>query len=58
MRFFGTPAGRGIVLLFLGLVFAALLEAEGLRKQAEIQRQGFQRTLALDRSSASARPCT
>ncbi len=48
MRFFRTPAGRGIVLLFLGLVLAALLEAEGLRKQAEIQRQGFQRTLALD----------
>jgi hypothetical protein len=48
MAFFRTQAGRGVVLLFLGLVLAALLEAEGLRKQAQIQPQGFQRTLALD----------
>jgi hypothetical protein len=48
MVFFRTPAGRGVLLLFLGLVLAALLEAEGLRKQAQIQPQGFQRTLALD----------
>jgi uncharacterized protein len=48
MAFFRTPAGRGVLLLFLGLVLAALLEAEGLRKQAQIQPQGFQRTLALD----------
>jgi hypothetical protein len=48
MAFFRTAAGRGIVVLFLGLVLAALLEAEGLRKQAQIQPQGFQRHLALD----------
>jgi uncharacterized protein len=48
MGFFRTPAGRGVVLLFLGLALAALLEAEGLRKQAQIQPQGFQRELALD----------
>lgn len=48
MAFFRTQAGRGVLLLFLGLLLAALLEAEGLRKQAQIQPQGFQRTLALD----------
>jgi uncharacterized protein len=48
MGFFRTPAGRGVVLLFLALALAALLEAEGLRKQAQIQPQGFQRDLALD----------
>jgi hypothetical protein len=47
MRFFSTAAGRGIVILFLGLVLAAFLQAEGLRKQAEIQPAGFQRDLAL-----------
>ena len=48
MGFFRTQAGRGVLLLFLGLALASLLEAEGLRKQAQIQPQGFQRTLALD----------
>jgi len=33
--------------LFLGLVVAALLQAEGLRKQAEIQPSGVQRSIAL-----------
>jgi hypothetical protein len=41
-------AYRGIVVLILGLVLAALLQAEGLRKQAEIQPSGFQRSLAID----------
>jgi uncharacterized protein len=48
MGFFRTPAGRGVVLLFVGLVLAAVLQAEGLRKQAQIQPAGFQRDLALD----------
>lgn len=47
MRLFQTAAGRGIVVLFLGLVLAALLQAEGLRKQAQIQPAGFKRDLAL-----------
>jgi hypothetical protein len=47
MRFLSTPAGRGIVVVFLGLMLAALLEAEGLRKQAQTQPAGFQRDLAL-----------
>jgi uncharacterized protein len=42
-----TSAARGIAVLVLGLAFAALLNAEGLRKQAEIQPQGFERRLAL-----------
>jgi hypothetical protein len=41
-------AYRGIVVLALALAIAALLQAEGLRKQAEIQPSGFQRNLALD----------
>lgn len=48
MRFFGTAAGRGTVVLFAGLLLAALLQAEGLRKQAETQPAGFQRNLALE----------
>src|SRR4051812_18537878 len=48
VRFFATPAGRGILVLVLGLALAALLQAEGLRKQAQIQPSGFQRDLALD----------
>jgi hypothetical protein len=36
-----------VVVLFLGLVVAALLQAEGLRKQAEIQPSGVQRNVAL-----------
>ena len=47
MRLLGTAAGRGILVLFIGLLLAALLQAEGLRKQAEIQPGGFQRDLAL-----------
>jgi uncharacterized protein len=42
-----TSAARGIVVLSLGLAVAALLNAEGLRKQAQIQPQGFERRLAL-----------
>lgn len=48
MRLLHTAAGRGIVVLFVGLLLAAVLQAEGLRKQAEIQPAGFQRDLALD----------
>jgi uncharacterized protein len=47
MKLFATAAGRGIAVLFLGLVLAALLQAEGLRKQAQIQPAGVQRNLAL-----------
>ncbi len=47
MRLPPSSAARGVVVLFLGLVLAALLEAEGLRKQAQIQPAGFQRDLAL-----------
>jgi uncharacterized protein len=43
-----TSAARGIIVLALGLLLAAFLDAEGLRKQAEIQPQGFQRRLAID----------
>jgi hypothetical protein len=42
-----TSAARGIAVLTLGLAFGALLNAEGLRKQAQIQPQGFERRLAL-----------
>ncbi len=42
------PAYRGIFVLALGLLLAAVLQAEGLRKQAEIQPAGFQRNVALD----------
>jgi uncharacterized protein len=40
-------AYKGIVVLALALLLAALLQAEGLRKQAEIQPSGFQRDVAL-----------
>jgi hypothetical protein len=40
-------AYTGIVVLALALFLAALLQAEGLRKQAEIQPSGFQRDVAL-----------
>ena len=50
--FLATGAGRGIVVVALGLGFAALLQAEGLRKQAQVQPQGFQRRVAL----AATRP--
>jgi hypothetical protein len=42
-----TSAARSVVVLALGLGLAALLNAEGLRKQAQIQPQGFERRLAL-----------
>jgi len=41
------PAYKGIAVLALALFLAALLQAEGLRKQAEIQPSGFQRDVAL-----------
>ena len=43
MRVRLNAAGRGIAILFFGLLLAAFLQAEGLRKQAEIQPAGFQR---------------
>ncbi|HZP73543.1 MAG TPA: DUF459 domain-containing protein [Gaiellaceae bacterium] len=42
------PAYKGIFVLALGLLLAAVLQAEGLRKQAEIQPAGFQREVAID----------
>lgn len=42
-----SSAARGIVVLSLGLALAALLNAEGLRKQAQIQPQGLERRVAL-----------
>jgi hypothetical protein len=48
MRIPATSAARGVLVLFFALGLAALLDAEGLRKQAQIQPQGFQRRLALD----------
>ncbi len=47
MRLPSASAARGIVVLSLGLALAALLDAEGLRKQAQIQPQGIERRLAL-----------
>ena len=47
MRLLGTAAGRGILVLLFAFVLAALLDAEGLRKQAQIQPQGFERESAL-----------
>ena len=41
------PAYRGIVVLALALLLAAVLQAEGLRKQAEIQPAGVQRSVAV-----------
>jgi uncharacterized protein len=45
--FFATADGRGIVVLFVGLGLAGLLEAEGLRKQAQIQQPGIEGDIAL-----------
>jgi len=42
-----TSALRGFLILLCSLVLAALLDAEGLRKQAQIQPQGIQRRAAL-----------
>ncbi len=47
-RILSTAAARGFLVLALGLLIAAVLDAEGLRKQAQVQPQGFQRRLALD----------
>src|SRR5262249_31130262 len=47
MRAPPNSAARGILVLFGGLVLAALLQAEGLRKQAEIQPAGFKRDVAI-----------
>ena len=41
-------AWRGFLVLLFGLGLAALLDAEGLRKQAETQPAGVGRTLAMD----------
>jgi len=43
-----SSAARGVVVLFLGLALGALLQAEGLRKQAETQPAGVERNVALD----------
>jgi hypothetical protein len=43
-----SSAARAVVVLFLSLLIAAFLEAEGLRKQAQIQPAGVQRDIALD----------
>lgn len=40
-------AYKGVLVLALALFLAALLQAEGLRKQAEIQPSGWQRDVAL-----------
>lgn len=47
MRVPPNSAARGVLVLFFGLMLGALLQAEGLRKQAQIQPAGFQRDLAL-----------
>ncbi|HZT92455.1 MAG TPA: DUF459 domain-containing protein [Gaiellaceae bacterium] len=47
MRIPPTSAARGVLVLFLGLLLAAVLDAEGLRKQAQIQPQGTGRRIAL-----------
>jgi hypothetical protein len=47
MRVPANSAARGVLVLFFGLFLGALLQAEGLRKQAQIQPAGFQRDLAL-----------
>ncbi len=48
MRPFTTQAWRGTIVLLTALCLAALLDAEGLRKQAQIQPPGFGRSVALD----------
>jgi hypothetical protein len=42
-----TTAARGIVLVFSSLALASLLNAQGLRKTADIQPPGFKRTIAM-----------
>jgi hypothetical protein len=47
MRIPPTSAARGFLILVISLALAALLDAEGLRKQAQIQPEGVQRRIAL-----------
>ena len=47
MRIPPTSAARGVLVLLFALGLAAFLDAEGLRKQAQIQPQGVQRRIAL-----------
>ncbi|MFL5955089.1 MAG: DUF459 domain-containing protein [Gaiellaceae bacterium] len=47
MRIPANSAARGVLVLFFGLLLGALLQADGLRKQAQIQPAGFQRDVAL-----------
>jgi hypothetical protein len=42
-----TPAARGVILVFASLALASLLNAQGLRKTADIQPPGFKRTVAM-----------
>src|SRR4029453_17345335 len=42
-----TAAGRAIVVYALALVFASMLNAEGIRKTAQTQPDGARRDLAL-----------
>ena len=42
-----TAAARGVILVFASLALASLLNAQGLRKTADIQPPGFKRTLAM-----------
>ena len=51
----GSAAHRRVVVLRFGLVLASLLEAEGLRKQAQIQPQGFSGRRARRHASRSSR---
>jgi uncharacterized protein len=43
-----TAAWRGIIVLSVALLIAGVLDAEGLRKQAETQPQGLGRRVAID----------
>jgi hypothetical protein len=47
MRVPPTSAARGFLVLVVALLIAAVLDAEGLRKQAQIQQQGVGRSVAL-----------
>jgi hypothetical protein len=47
MRLPSHSAARSVVVLLLTLVFAALLNAEGIRKTAQIQPQGVERRIAI-----------
>ena len=47
MRLPPFSAARGFVVCLLTLLFAALLNAHGMRKNAEIQPQGIERRVAI-----------